>query len=103
MRLSEDKINRIKEEILSTMFRNSPKALFASDIAHNIIRDEEFTKKLLLELEEKNLISRVSKNNHGIDYTKRMRWRLTSPVYQAYEQINTKNVFYDEKEHEYSL
>jgi len=102
MKISEEKLNKLKEEILSTLFRNSPKALFASEIARNIIRDDEFTKKLLLELEEKNLISRVSKNNNGIDYTKRMRWRLTTPVYQAYEQINSQKVFYDEKEHSYS-
>ena len=102
MRISKDKIDRIKEEILSAIFRNSPTALFSSEVAHHIIRDEEFTKKLLLELEEKNLIARVSKNNDGIDYTKRMKWRLTTPVYQAYEQINAQKVFYDEKEHVYS-
>ena len=102
MRISKDKIDRIKEEILSTIFRNSPTALFSSEVANNIIRDEEFTKKLLLELEEKNLIARVSKNNDGIDYTKRMKWRLTTPVYQAYEQLNAQKVFYDEKEHVYS-
>jgi len=102
MKISKDKLDRIKEEILSTIFRNSPNALFSSEIAHNIIRDDEFTKKLLLELEEKNLVSRVSKNNEGIDYTKRMRWRLTTPVYQAYEQLNAQKVFYDEKKHVYS-
>jgi len=102
MKISEDKLNRIKEEILSTMFRNSPNALFAAEIAHHIIRDDEFTKKLLLELEEKKLISRVSKNNDGVDYTKRLRWRLTTPVYQAYEKLNSQNVFYDEKEHTYA-
>jgi len=102
MRISQEKLDRIKEEILSTMFRNSPKALFAAEIAHHIIRDEEFTKRLLLELEDKKLISRVSKNNDGIDYAKRLKWRLTTPVYQAYEKLNTEKVFYDEKEHVYS-
>lgn len=102
MRISKDKLDRIKEDILSTIFRNSPKALFSAEIAQSIIRDEEFTKKLLLELEEKNLISRVSKNDNGIDYIKRMRWRLTTPVYQAYSQLNSQKVFYDEKEHVYS-
>lgn len=102
MRISEEKLNRIKEEILSTLFRNSPKALFASDIAHDIIRDDEFTKKLLLELEEKKLVSRVTKNGSGTDYVKRLRWRLASAVYQAYEKLNSQKIFYDEKEHVYA-
>ena len=102
MKLSEDKLNRIKEEILSTLFRNSPKSLFSTEIAHNIIRDDEFTKLLLLELEEKKLVVRVTKNDRGADYTKRLRWRLTSPVYEAYENINSQKVYYDEKEHVYS-
>ena len=102
MKLSKDKIDRIKEEILSTLFRNSPKSLFASEIANNIIRDDEFTKALLLDLEEKKLIVRVVKNDKGIDYAKRLRWRLTSPAYEAYEKLNSQKVFYDEKEHVYA-
>lgn len=102
MRLSKDKLDKIKEEILSTLFRNSPKAMFSSEIAESIIRDDEFTKKLLLELEEKKLVVRVGKNNNGIDYIRRLRWRLTSPAYQAYDQLNSQKVSYDEKEHFYT-
>jgi len=102
MRLSKEKIDRIKEGILSNLFRNSPQAMFSSEVAESIIRDEEFTKKLLLELEEKKLISRVSKNNKGVDYLRRLRWRLTSPTYAAYSQLNGQKIFYDEKEHAYS-
>ena len=102
MRISKDKIDRIKEEILSTLFRNSPKAMFSSEVAESIIRDEEFTKKLLLELEEKNLIARVNKNNNGVDYLRRLRWHLTSPAYEAYSKLNSQKVFYDEKEHIYA-
>ncbi len=101
MRLSEDKLNKIKEEILSLIFQNSPKAMFSSEIANNIIRDEEFTKKLLLELESKKLITRVTKNNQGIPYLKRIKWRLTSPVYDAYARLNKHKITYNEKDNHY--
>jgi len=101
MRISEDKINKIKEEILSTIFRNSPKAFFTSEISEMMARDEEFIKRLLLELEKDNLVASVKKNNQGITYIKRIRWRLTNPTFQAYQKINSQNLQYNEEEHTY--
>ncbi len=102
MRLSEEKINRIKEEILSVLFRSSPNALFTADIASNLARDEEFIKKILLDLETRGLISSVKKNNSGADYLRRIRWRLTNTTFQAYQRVNSENIVYDEHEHTYS-
>ncbi len=107
MRISQSKLDRIKEEILATLFRNSPRAMFTADIAESMARDEEFIKRLLIELEQKNLIASVKKNPKGIDYLRRMRWRLASQTFQAYQQVYNKDLFrqnvnYDEKEHTYA-
>ena len=48
MKISKVKIDRIKENILAILYRSSPKSLFTVDIATELIRDEEFIKRLLL-------------------------------------------------------
>jgi len=101
MRISQPKIDRIKEEVLSKLFRQSPKAMFTSEIAIHLARDEEFIKKLLLELEKSNLISGVRKNPAGKPYLRRMRWGLTSSTFQAYQRVYNQNIKYDEKDHTY--
>lgn len=102
MRISEDKINKIKEEALAILFRNSPKAMFTVEIASHMARDEEFMKKLLLDLETKGLVSSVRKNINGTDYIRRIRWRLTNTAFQAYQRVHSENLSYDEEEHTYS-
>ena len=102
MRISEPKVDKIREEILSFLFRNSPKAMFTAEIAQNIARDEEFIKKLLLDLEQKGFAASVKKNNQGKDYALRIRWRLTSATFQAYQRVSQGNFQYDEREHTFT-
>ena len=101
MKLSKDKIDRIKEAILSVLYNNSPKPLFTSDIASKIIRDEEFTKKVLKELENQKLIVSIDKNSQGILYSRRLRWRLSTKAYEAYDMIEKQKINYDDKSHTY--
>lgn len=101
MKLSKEKTDKIKESILSILYRNAPKAMFTVDIASDLIRDEEFTKKLLLELEKNNFVIPVKKNSEGITYLKRIRWRLSSKIYEAYSKLNQQSVNYDEKTNTY--
>jgi len=101
MKISKEKIDRIKEEVLSVLYRNSPKALFTVEIAAALIRDEEFTKKLLLELESQKFISSVNKNSNGISYLRRLRWRLSTKTFEAYDAIEKQKVKYDEINHTY--
>ena len=67
MRISKDKIQKIKENILAVLYSKSPQAVFTSDIALEIARDEEFIKKLVLEMEKERLVFAVKKNNKGIN------------------------------------
>ncbi len=90
MKISEEKRKKISEHILACLYSNTPKPLFTSFIAKEAARDEEFVKKLLLELKNKGLIVEVKRNPKGKPYLKRSRWKLSDAAYQAY---NNKQAF----------
>ena len=89
MKISKEKKNKISEQILSILFSKFPQLLFTSQIALEMARDEEFTKKLLLELKEKNLVNEIKKNPKGILYIKRSRWKMEDKTYQKYKNYQT--------------
>ena len=84
-RISSQKIEKISEQILSFLFKTFPKQIFTSEIAQELARDEEFTKKLLIHLEKKKLIVRINKNPKGINYLRRLRWRISNKTYEIYK------------------
>ena len=86
MRLSEEKRKKIAEQIIGLLYLQNTQPLFTSQIANDLVRDEEFIKTLLLELEQKQLIIRVEKNASGETYTRRVRWRIAPKVYNLYKQ-----------------
>lgn len=86
MKLSEQKREKISEQILAVLYSNSPKSLFTLDIATEIARDEEFVKSLLLLLKKKEFVLEIKKNPKGIPYLKRSRWVLSDAVYKAYKE-----------------
>jgi len=86
MRISEEKIEKIYEQILSYLYSVSPKAKYTSHIAKELARDEEFIKTLLINLKEKNLILEIKKNTEGVLYIRRSRWKLSDGAYAAYKQ-----------------
>jgi hypothetical protein len=83
-RISQQKRDKIQEQILHHLFAISPAAHFTSKIAEAIARDEEFTKTLLHDLKDKTMIIEVNKNGSGVPYRKRQRWRLSNALYDAY-------------------
>jgi len=91
MRISDKKREKIYEQILAYIYTKSPKPLFTSQIAFEIARDEEFIKKLLINLKNKNLLSEIKKNPKGVIYKKRSRWKLTDNSYNAYKQHQETN------------
>lgn len=90
MRISNEKKEKIYEQILALLYSVSPKPLFTLNIAKEIARDEEFIKTLLLELKKKELIIEIKKNPQGIVYLKRSRWKLTDEAYQVYKNHQKK-------------
>ena len=85
-KISEQKIEKISEQILSHLFTIFPKQIFTSEIAKEIARDEEFVKKLLKELEKKELVIKINKNPQGFQYLRRERWRISNKAHKIYKQ-----------------
>lgn len=85
MKISNTKREKIYEQILSVLYSFSPKPIFTTNVAKEIARDEEFIKKLLIELKDKNLILEIKKNPKGIPYIQRSRWKLNDKVYNFYK------------------
>ena len=84
MRISQEKKNKITEQILSFLYQTFPKQPFTAEIAREIARDEEFIKKMLLDLKEKNFVIPIMKNKKGEIFSRRLKWRLTNKVYDIY-------------------
>lgn len=85
--ISKKKRSKISEHILSHLYEISPDAHFTSKIAEEIIRDEEFTKSLLEELEKSKLVIRVTKGPQGQEYQRWERWRLSQAAFDAYKKL----------------
>jgi predicted transcriptional regulator with HTH domain len=82
--ISKEKQNKIKEQILYYLYSQFPKQPFTSDIARELARDEEFIKRILLEINKDLLIVKIEKNSKGIRYLQRIRWRISNKAYKIY-------------------
>ena len=83
-KISEQKLERISEQILFHLYSIFPKQIFTSDIAKELARDEEFIKKLLKQLEKKELVIKIDKNPKGFQYSRRLRWRISNKAHNIY-------------------
>ena len=83
--ISQQKIEKISEQILFHLYSIFPKQVFTSDIAKELARDEEFIKKLLITLEKKELVIKIDKNPKGLQYSRRLRWRISNKAHNAYK------------------
>ncbi len=86
-RISKIKEEKIQESILGILFQESPNAIFTYDVAKELARDEEYTKKLLESMESKKLITGIRKNPRGIEYSRRIRWQMHPEVYNSYKSV----------------
>lgn len=91
MYISKEKKEKISEQILACLYSTNPKPLFTFHIAKEIARDEEFVKKLLIDLKKKDFVVKVTKNPKGKDYLKRSRWKLSEKIYILYKQKQVVN------------
>lgn len=86
MKISKEKKEKILEQILALLYSSSPRPMFTLHIAKEMARDEEFVKKLLLELKDKKMVVEIKKNPKGISYLRRSRWKLSDGIYEAYKK-----------------
>jgi hypothetical protein len=86
MYISKEKKEKISEQILAYLYSTNPRPLFTSYIAKETARDEEFIKKLLIDLKKKDFVIEITKNSKGKEYLRRSRWKLSEKVYVLYKQ-----------------
>lgn len=84
--ISNQKKEKISEQILSYLYSIFPKQIFTSEIAKELARDEEFTKFLLKDLEKKGLVIKIDKNPQGLKYSNRLRWRISNKAHEIYKK-----------------
>ena len=60
-KISDQKKEKISEQILSYLYSIFPKQVFTVEIAVELARDEEFMKRILLDMEKKGLIIKITK------------------------------------------
>ncbi len=86
-RISKNKRSKISEQIMAYLYNVSPEAVFTSKISEEIVRDEEFTKSLLEDLEKNKLVTKIKKSQNGNDYARWIRWRISTPAFEAYKNL----------------
>ena len=91
--ISQEKRDKVSEQILAYLFNQSPESKFTSIIAKELARDEEFTKKLLVELQKQKLIIKIKKNSSGTEYLRRERWRLSNSTFEIYKKHQNENLY----------
>jgi hypothetical protein len=84
MKLSQTKKDKISEQILSLLYASFPGQPFTAEVAREVARDEEFTKRLLFDLAEKGLVIPVRNSSSGEVFIRRLKWRLSQKVYDVY-------------------
>lgn len=87
--VSQEKKDKIAEQILHYLFSQSPQPQFTATVAQELARDEEFIKTQLEELEKKQAVICITKNKDGTPYSLRKRWRLADKVYTLYRHKQT--------------
>lgn len=84
VRLGEEKRVRLKEEILSILNESPLKARFTNEIAKELIRDNEFTLKLLMEMRDNGHLKEIRVNKGS--YKVRRKWRISDVVLNGWRK-----------------
>jgi len=85
VKLSKKTTGLLRDDIISVLYSNSLRPLFTNEIATELRRDNEFVKKLLLDLKKEGLVELVQKNNKGQNYLTHQKWRIPPKVLAAYK------------------
>ena len=85
-KISQQNKERIQEQILFYLYKIFPKQVFISEIAKELVRDEEFIKDLLFGLLKKEMVIKIDKNPKGIKYSKELRWRISNKTHEIYSK-----------------
>ncbi|MBM3200701.1 hypothetical protein FJZ53_07210 [Candidatus Woesearchaeota archaeon] len=87
-KISEKKVNKIKEEILSVLFDAGLRGMFTKQISDEIARNDEFILKILFDLEKQSLVKQMVHTRKGTQFIRRKQWTLTDQAYDAYKKLS---------------
>jgi len=85
-RLSKKREERIKEDILSVLYENII-GLSTYRIGEEILRDDEFTLRLLEEMKQRGLVKNMIKSINGNEFKTKKMWVLTKEAFEAYKEL----------------
>lgn len=88
VKISEKNIKLLQDDILSILYDQPLRPMFTNEIAKELRRDNEFTKKILLDLKEKGVVEVVKKSSKGYDYITHMKWRITPKFLNIFDERN---------------
>lgn len=88
--ISSKNEEKISEQVINFLYSIFPKQIFTSDIAKELARDEEYIKKILIRLEKKSLVTKITKNPKGLKYIRRIRWRISNKAYDTFRKYQNK-------------
>lgn len=83
-KISNEKIEKIKEEILRVLYECYPEFKYTHDVSDLILRDDEFTLNLLKELEKLNLV-KILEESKGANIKR--KWSLNQIAYEKYKEL----------------
>ena len=86
-KISEKKMEKIKEGILSVLFDAGMRGMFTKQISDEIARNDEFVLKLLKDLEKQKIVKQINKTKKGADFVRRKQWTLTNKAYDTYKKL----------------
>jgi len=86
-KISEKKIKKVKEEILSVLFDSGMRGMFTNQISEEIARNDEFILRLLKEMEKQKIVKQMKKTKKGTEFIRRKQWTLTNKAYEAYKNL----------------
>lgn len=88
-KLSEKKKEALMNEINSILYYEANiNGMFTKQIADKLIRDKEFIKGLLLEMEKRGWVKKVKRNKRDYNYMIRRKWVLTDNIRMLFNKDN---------------
>ena len=83
-KISDEKKEKIKEEILRVLYEIYPEFKYTYQISDLVLRDDEFTLNLLKELKELNLVTCIEESKGG---NIKRKWELNNLAYEKYKEL----------------
>jgi|TARA_Y100000310_G_scaffold72227_1_gene68247 DNA-binding MarR family transcriptional regulator len=80
-RLSDKTVEKIKNDILYVLYEAKLNGMFTKHIGDEIARDDELILRLLKDMENANLVKRIS------NFKRRVKWVMTEEAYSKYREM----------------